>query len=187
MATDMMRAAGANVQPVITARRVTLRPLRMSDMGLMELYAGDKRVSGFTTSIPHPLPPGATEAFITKSNAPDRSEDVWALDGSASGLGELVGVIGLDRMEGVGRRQSAVGYWVAPQMWNTGLASEALKALIEVNPQGCETIFGEVFQDNEISARVLTNAGFEYIGDAEAYSVARGNTVTTWTYMKKLA
>ena len=32
----------------------------------------------------------------------------------------------------------------------------------------------------------LTNAGFEYIGDAEAFSVARGTPVPTWTYLRRL-
>lgn len=173
-------------QPVIAATRVTLRSLRASDKGLLELYAGDTRVASFTRSIPHPLPPGAAEALIRKANADDRVEDIWAMDGSNAGLGELVGLIGLERMEAGKRRQSEIAYWVAPAMWNSGLASEAVGALINANPQDCDTIFAEVFQDNPGSARVLTNAGFEYLGDAEAYAVARSGKVQTWTYLKKL-
>ena len=48
-----------------------------------------------------------------------------------------------------------------------------------------DTIFSAVFQDNPASARVLTNCGFEYVGDAEAFSVARNAKVTTWTYIRK--
>lgn len=173
-------------QPVIRAERVTLRPLQRSDQGLLELYAGDLRVAEYTRSIPHPLPPGATEAFIARALAEGRSEDVWAIDGSAAGLGELVGVIALDRMEDAPKKQSEIGYWIAPGLWNSGFASEAVQALLEANPQDCQTIFAEVFQDNPISARVLTNAGFEYIGDAEAFSVARNAQVTTWTYLRKM-
>ncbi|TCM77325.1 GNAT family N-acetyltransferase [Rhodovulum steppense] len=170
-------------QPVIEATRFVLRPVRRSDAGLLGLYTGDERVARFTRSIPHPLPPGTTEAFIQRAQNRDHSEDVWVMDGAAQGLSEVLGVIGLDRME---RDQSQIGYWVAPAFWNTGLASEAVHALIAANPQGCKTIFAEVFQDNPGSARVLTNAGFEYIGDAEAFSVARGAKVATWTYLKKL-
>ena len=47
-------------------------------------------------------------------------------------------------------------------------------------------MFASVFQDNPASARVLTNCGFEYLGDAESFSVARGATVPTWTYSRKL-
>jgi RimJ/RimL family protein N-acetyltransferase len=170
-------------QPVIETERFTLRPLRRSDLGLLELYAGDQRVARATRTIPHPLPPGAVEAFIGRVTQPERDEDVWAMDGTKTGLGELLGTINLKRMD---RGQSEVGYWVAPAFWNTGLASEAVRALIAANPRGDKTLFAEVLQDNPVSARVLTNAGFAYIGDAEAYSVARGATVATWTYLKKL-
>ena len=172
-------------QPIVPAERITLRPLQKSDQGLLDLYAGDLRVASFTRSIPRPLPPGATEAFIARSLAADRTEDVWAMDGTASGMGELLGVIGLDRMEGAAR-QAEIGYWVAPALWNTGLASEAVRALLAANPLRSETVFAEVFQSNPISARVLTNAGFEYLGDAEAFCVARGATVPTWTYLRRL-
>ena len=92
-------------------------------------------------------------------------------------------MIGLKRMD---RNQSEVGYWVAPPFWNTGLASDALQALIDANPLGNETIFASVFQDNPASARVLTHCGFKYLGDAESFSVARNASVPTWTYSRKL-
>ncbi|OLS52101.1 GNAT family N-acetyltransferase [Rhodovulum sulfidophilum] len=170
-------------QPPIVAERFVLRPVRRSDAGLLSLYTSDLRVARFTRSIPHPLPPGATEAFIHRAQDPERSEDVWVMDGAEQGLSEVLGVIALDRME---RDQSEIGYWVAPAFWNTGIASEAVGALLAANPQKAKTVFAEVFQDNPGSARVLTNAGFEYIGDAEAYSVAREAKVATWTYLKKL-
>ena len=106
------------------------------------------------------------------------------MDATKVGGSELMGVIALERMD---RNQSEVGYWVAPAFWNTGLASEAVRALVEANPMGNATMFASVFQDNAASARVLVNCGFEYIGDAEAYSVARQAKVPTWTYICKLA
>jgi RimJ/RimL family protein N-acetyltransferase len=92
-------------------------------------------------------------------------------------------VISLTRLD-VG--QSEVAYWVAPTAWNLGVASAAVGSLIAANPQGCRTIFATVQQDNPASARVLTNSGFVYLGDAEAFCLARGATVPTWTYCRKL-
>lgn len=170
-------------QATITAARFILRPLRASDAGLLEMYAGDRRVAEATRSIPHPLPPGATAAFIDRSLGEGRKGDTWVLDGAASGLSEVLGVISLRPMD---RGQSEIGYWVAPAFWGTGLASEAVRSLVEANPQGAKTLFAEVFQDNPASARVVTNAGFEYLGDAETYCVARGANVPTWTYLRRL-
>lgn len=170
-------------QPLIETDRVDLRPLRRSDMGLIEMYASDERVARMTTSIPHPLPPGVTESFVTRAMTKDRIEDVWAMDGTRMGGPELMGLISLERMD---RNQSEVGYWVAPAFWNTGLASDVVRALVDANPMDNDTMFASVFQDNPASARVLTNCGFNYIGDAESYSLARAGQVPTWTYLCKL-
>jgi RimJ/RimL family protein N-acetyltransferase len=170
-------------QPVVQADRFCLRPLQPSDVGLIEHYASDKRVAAMTTSIPHPLPPGAAKAYVDRSLSDKRDEDIWAIDGTAAGGSEVMGLISLHRMD---RNQSEVGYWVAPPFWNTGLASEAVEALVKANPLGNATMFASVFQDNPASARVLTHCGFEYIGDAESFSVARNATVKTWTYLKRM-
>ena len=188
MTLDMIRAERAQIAtppmgPVIHAGRFDLRPVRRSDAGLFAHYAGDQRVAEGTRSIPHPLPPGAAESFVARAMAGEGEEDIWVMDGSLSGLPEVLGVISLKRID---RGQSEVGYWVAPAFWNLGIASDAVRALVEANPQKNRTIFAEVFQDNPGSARVLTNAGFTYLGDAETHSVARGARVPTWTYLKKL-
>lgn len=171
-------------QPVIETERFLLRPLRKSDAGLLAMHAGDKRVAEATRAIPHPLPPGATEAYIARAQSQDRVEDVWVMDGSAINHAEVLGVTWLTRMD---REQSEITFWVAPAFWNTGIASDAVRAMVAANPHDAKTMFAEVFQDNPASARVITNAGFEYLGDAEAYSVARDATVPTWTYIKKLS
>lgn len=168
---------------LIEAERCVLRPLAVSDRGLIELYSGDERVARMTRSIPHPLPPGAVEAYIARSHADDRTEDVWVMDGTRIGGPELMGILSLQRMD---RNQTEIRYWVAPAFWNTGLASTSIPAVLAANPNDNETIFAEVFQDNPASARVLTNSGFSYLGDAETFSVARNANVPTWTYSKRL-
>lgn len=170
-------------QITIETDRFDLRPLRHSDAGLISLFASDERVARNTKSIPYPLPPGAVEAFIARALSSERAEDVWAIDGNKSGGGEVMGLIGLKKIE---REQSEAGYWVAPLFWNSGLASSALETLLKANPQSSRTVFASVFQDNPASARVLTHCGFDYLGDAESFSVARGATVATWTYSLKL-
>jgi RimJ/RimL family protein N-acetyltransferase len=177
-----MKLESLSPQPVITTDRLSLRSLRRSDSGLIAHYASDPRVARGTRSIPHPYPPGAAEALVDRAMTSSRLDDIWALDGSGAGLGEVLGLIHLARLD---RNQSEVSYWVAPAFWNTGLASEAVRGLIAANPHGAAQIFAEVFQDNPGSARVLTNCGFDYLGDAEAFSVARNATVPTWTYTLK--
>lgn len=180
MTLDMMPAAK---NPQITAGRFVLRGMRKSDVGLCAMYAADVRVAQATRSIPHPLPTGATEQFIERAISGTTKGTIWVMDGTAAGLSEVLGVISLKPMD---RGQSEIGYWVAPAFWNTGIASDAVGALMAANPLGDRTVFAEVFQDNPASAAVLTHAGFGYLGDAEVFCVARGARVPTWTYVKKL-
>lgn len=170
-------------QQTIAAKRFELRPLRESDQGLIAFHAGDTRVAHMTSSIPHPYPPGAAEAYVARALNPSREIDVWAIDGTRDGESELKGIISLKRMD---RNQTEVSFWIAPAYWNTGIASEALQALVEANPTHSATMFAAVFQDNPASARVLIHCGFEYLGDAETYSVSRDANVPTWTYSRKL-
>lgn len=173
----------AAAQPVVETDRFVLRGIRQSDVGLMEHYASDKRVASMTQAIAHPLPPGAMQALVDRAQLAERDEDVWVMDGTLSGGAEVMGVISLSRMD---RNQSEIAYWVGPPFWNTGLASDAVQALVDANPLNNKTIFASVFQDNPASGRVLTHCGFEYIGDAESFAVSRNAIVPTWTYLKRM-
>jgi len=170
-------------QPVIETERFDLRPLRRADLGMIEHHGGDARVARNTRSFPHPMPPGMAEAFVNRAMADERAEEVWAMDATKSGGSEFMGLIALEKMD---RNQSEVSYWVAPPFWNTGFASQAVEALVQANPLSNQTMFASVFQDNPASARVLTHCGFDYLGDAENFSVARDANVPTWTYSRKL-
>ncbi|WP_299359957.1 GNAT family N-acetyltransferase [uncultured Paracoccus sp.] len=170
-------------QPTIAAGRFALRPLRPSDAGLIAHYMADRRLAEGTRTIPHPLPPGAAQAYVTRALAPDRQQDVWAIDASAFDQCELVGVVSLTRLED---ERSELEFWIGPGFWNTGFATEAVQALVSANPHGARTIFAEAFQDNPGSAKVLTNCGFSYLGNAESWSVARRARVPTWTYLRQM-
>ncbi len=179
----LLKEKAPTVQAIMPTERFTLRPVKRSDAGLLGLYLGDGRVAEMTRVIPHPLPPEYVTNLIERSAADDRIEDFWAIDGTAHGHAEVMGVVKMARLD---RNQSEIRYWVAPAFWNTGIASEAVAAILQANPQGATEIYAEVFQDNPRSARVLTTAGFAYLGDAEAFSVARNKVVPTWTYIRKM-
>jgi len=169
-------------QTTINADRFVLRPPQVSDAGLVAMYLADATLARNMRSVPHPLPPGTVEALITRAQHPERTEDVWIMDGSAHGNAEVLGAITLRAMD---RDQSEISGWVATAFENAGFATEAMKALVQANPQNSACFLAEAFQDNAVSARVLTNCGFEYLGDAEAFSVARKAMVPTWTYILK--
>ncbi|MFS4437760.1 GNAT family N-acetyltransferase [Paracoccaceae bacterium GXU_MW_L88] len=162
--------------PELTTDRLTLRAPRMSDSGLLAHYASDKQVAWNTTSIPHPYPKGAAEAFLTRKAA---AVD-WVIDGTISELDEFLGLITL---AGKGDETAEIGYFIAPIFWGTGIASEAVQRVVDhARKAGIKRLVASVFQDNPASAKVLSKAGFAYTGDDEAFSVARGAMVPRWRY-----
>lgn len=169
-----------NTPPEIRTERFLLRPVQPDDLGALELHAGDERVARGTRTIPHPLPPGMMSGMIERALVPDREEDLYVI---ANDAGDLMGSVRLECMD---RGQCEISYWVVPGLWGSGIATEALRAFIEANPFGYKTLFAAVFQDNLVSARILSNLGFAYLGEAEYFSIARNGQVPTWTYLKRL-
>jgi RimJ/RimL family protein N-acetyltransferase len=167
-------------RPDLATPRLRLRRPTRADAALIHLYASDARVARMTTSIPHPNPPGSAEAFVERVAGPDAREIVWAIDAGAEGENGLIGVISLaPRAEGT----AEIGYWIAPAFWNAGYAGEAVEAVTaEAARQGLAALTARVFQDNVAAARVLTRAGFAYVGEDAAFSVARGAMVPTFLY-----
>lgn len=174
---------GAPLQAIIRTERLVIRPVDIADTGLLELHRGDARAARGTQTIPHPLPPGATEAFVRRASDPGRSEDIWIIDATPCKGSHVSGMIRLKRLD---RGQSDIRYWVAPDTWGSHFASEAVQAIVDANPHDCDLLCAEVFQDNPASARVLINTGFQWLGDAETFSVARNALVPTWTYTRKM-
>ena len=170
-------------QTTVIADRFVLRAPQTSDAGLIAMHLADEKLARGTRAVPHPLPPGTVEALIARAQHPDRTEDIWVMDGTGTDHAEVLGLITLRAMD---RNQSEVFFWVAPTFWNVGIATEAVESLLRANPHRADRYFAEAFQDNPGSARVLTNCGFDYLGDAEAFSVARNATVPTWTYTLKM-
>jgi RimJ/RimL family protein N-acetyltransferase len=173
----------AGTRGVLVTSRLLLRPLRRSDAGLLRLYAGDVRVARMTGRIPHPYPPGAAESFIEAALSGRQAERVWAMDGTPSGAGELIGLISaIPRAAGT----IEVGYWVGPPFWNTGYATEALNAVVAcLREEGVPRLLATVFADNPASAQVVLHAGFVETGTGSGFCVARGETVPTRIFTRE--
>ena len=162
--------------PILKTKRLTLRPLRESDAAMIALYVGDIRVAQNLAVVPHPYPPGAAEAFIERSLKGENDEIVWAIELN----GELIGIISFVQMDGA---RGNMGYWLAPQLWGAGYTPEALEAVVKfARSMGLTGLDASVHQDNPGSARVLIKEGFEYCGDTDSHSVARGGIVRSWKY-----
>lgn len=163
---------------LIETGRLTLRRPRASDAGPISLYAGDLRVARMTTSIPHPYPPGAAEAFVERTLKDVTREHVWVMDATKSDGAEFIGVISLIARDDF----TEIGYWVGPPFWNTGYASEAAVAVVAAT--GDAPLVARVSVGNDASVQVLANAGFVKSGQDETFCVAL-NRMTPVTIFRR--
>ncbi len=68
-----------------------------------------------------------------------------------------------------------VTYWLGRAYWGRGIATDALKAFLEEDPQ--RPMFGRVVKDSVGSRRVLEKCGFEVCGEDKGFAAGRGAEV----------
>lgn len=85
--------------------------------------------------------------------------------------GEVAGYVASFAREG----QPEVCYWVDRAVWNRGVATRALEALLARVP--ARPMYARVAKDNGASLRVLEKCGFVVCGEGTYFSNSRGAEV----------
>ena len=82
-----------------------------------------------------------------------------------------------------------LGYWLAPEAWGRGYATEAGRVVIEMarHALGIRRLVAQPFADNPASARVLCKLGFVETGRSRLHAPARSGEVETIDFALDLA
>jgi RimJ/RimL family protein N-acetyltransferase len=75
-----------------------------------------------------------------------------------------------------------VTYWVDRAMWGRGIATAALRQLLELVVD--RPIHGRAASDNAGSIRVLEKCGFERVGEERGFARARGEEIDEVVYRR---
>lgn len=144
--------------PVLTTQRLVLRPFRMDDAPAVARMLLTPHIAEHTLNFPHPYPPGFAEDWISRHRAwAERGIHLqWAItlrDGTP--VGAIGMALSADPPHG------DIGYWIGPDFWNRGYATEATRAVIAYGfgTLRLPRIQATCFVENEASARVLQKAG----------------------------
>jgi RimJ/RimL family protein N-acetyltransferase len=143
---------------------VALRPVEAEDLDAIFDQMRDPeavRMAAFT-----PEDPGDRGAFDAKMATIMCSPDVtlWAITRDD----RLVGTIGAFVLEGT----MEVTYWIDRACWGQGVASEALRLLLDVVP--VRPLGARVASDNAGSLRVLLKSGFQVLATEVSFAPGRG-------------
>ncbi|MGW6530606.1 GNAT family N-acetyltransferase [Streptomyces venezuelae] len=85
--------------------------------------------------------------------------------------GDVVGNAGVYGEPG----EREVTYWIDRAYWGRGLATAALRGLLELEPQ--RPLFARAAADNAASIRVLEKCGFRISAQDRGYAPARGKEI----------
>ena len=153
------------MQPFLESTRLVLRPFQSGDAQAVQRLAGDRRVADAATTIPHPYPDGAAEAWIATHTpsfiaGTEVTYAVTLLDG-----GSLVGTVSLLDISKKHAR-AELGYWTGVEYWGSGYCTEAVCRLIPFAYEhlGVTKIVARCLARNPASARVMEKAGLKKEG-----------------------
>ncbi|MGD9649917.1 MAG: GNAT family N-acetyltransferase [Dongiaceae bacterium] len=168
--------------PPLQTERLSLRILRLSDAPLIYHTMNQRNVAESLAEVPYPYPLGAAEEFIKYTHEALSRQDRVDLAIERREDRKFLGVIGFRK---AAKHDSNVGYWIIPEYWGQGYASEALQRITQYAFEiaKMKKLEGSALADNLPSRRVLEKAGFVFKDFYLKNFPARGRLVRLANYI----
>lgn len=147
----------------LRTERLFLRPAWLEDAPELTRAIGHEPVVRMLSRVPWPYREEHAREWIAAPRDPYLPTLLVTLPDER---GRIVGCCGLHEDDG----GVEVGYWIEPDSWGRGYASEALSGLLSLaGLAGHRRIVSRHAADNPASGRVLRKAGFRPTGRARAF------------------
>ena len=140
--------------------RLLFRPWSEEDAPALFRLASDPDVGPRAGWPPH----GSVEESLEVIRNIFSNDHTWAL--VLKDKGELIGCMGYyvfgESNIDIGPDDAELGYWIGKPYWNRGLATEALRFMVDYcfNTVGFITLWSDFFLDNPASGGVMEKCGF---------------------------
>lgn len=146
-------------RPDLETERLLLRRPVHTDRSAIAAICGRIEVARSLARVPHPYTEADAEFFLAEIVP---TAWVWAI--VPQGSDTLVGVIGLHPEPAADTAE--LGYWLAPEAWGRGYATEAGRAVVAYGfaALGMPFLVSGHFARNPASGRVLAKLGFVVTG-----------------------
>ncbi|WP_238542282.1 GNAT family N-acetyltransferase [Sphingomonas sp. PAMC 26621] len=163
--------------------RLTLRPGWPEDAPALAAAIAHEPVVAMLARAPWPYTVDDATAFLTLP--PDHHSPRLLILAREEARSRIIGGIGLTRDDS----GYELGYWLTPDAWGRGYATEAGRALLDTarHALGLRHLHALHFEDNPASGRVLRKLGFFETGAETRACRARGKDVAGLRYSLDLA
>lgn len=157
-------------------QRLTLRPGWPEDAAALTQAIAHEGVAMKLARLPWPYTRSHAEEWLARSQG-HGDESRIILAHRDDGEPQLIGAVGI-HPAGDGTSLE-LGYWLTPDAWGRGYATEAGRAMLGIARygMGLRRLVSGHFLDNPASGRVLTKLGFRRTGEEMRHCVARGQYV----------
>ena len=162
--------------------RLLLRPGWVEDAPQLHAAIAVEAVAMKLAQLPWPYTTEDAAAWLGRDRGESECDCVILL--RTPGAPTLIGGVGIGLRDGA----HELGYWIAPEHWGRGYATEAAKAVVAMARDSLklERLTSGHFTDNPASGRVLAKLGFDVTGEESRHCLARGHDVPCVTMTKTL-
>jgi RimJ/RimL family protein N-acetyltransferase len=152
-------------KPRLEGDRIVLRPLEDSDASTLYENVKEYEMARWLINIPHPYPEDGALEFINKSKELMEKGESYEMAIEFKETSEVIGVMSFCKVDQK-HRNAELGYWVAKDHRNKGIATEAASALLAYGFKklNLERIYAKCFVDNKPSKRIMEKLGMDYEG-----------------------
>lgn len=160
--------------PKIETERLILSELKAEDVAAIVQYAGNKKISDYTSHIPFPYEEKDAVFWINQAHQGYRNGSHLTLGLHLKPDNEFVGGMGLTIDQRFKRAE--LGYWIAEEQWNKGYTSEAAKALIDYafKEMDLHKITSSYMRMNPASGKVMEKCGMHKEGEQKDQILKNG-------------
>lgn len=158
-------------------KRLTLRPGWPEDAAALAQAVAFEQVAFKLSRLPWPYTHDDAVTWLTMDRTPDNV--VCLIFAHEQATPRLIGNIGVHPADD-GSGGHEIGYWLTPDAWGRGYATEAGQAMLGIAryAMGLKRLVSGHFVDNPASANVLRKLGFRPTGRIEPqFCRARGRAV----------
>ncbi|WP_267241386.1 GNAT family N-acetyltransferase [Streptomyces sp. PR69] len=145
---------------------ISLREVRAEDLDLFFAQMQDPEAARMAAFTPEdPADRGRFDAHWARVLASGDINRTVLADGVPAGHAAVYGPPG----------EREVTYWIGRGHWGRGVATAALRALLELVPE--RPLYARAAADNAGSLRVLSKCGFRVTGKGRGFAHARGEEI----------
>ncbi|MNI51338.1 putative ribosomal N-acetyltransferase YdaF [compost metagenome] len=169
-------------QVVLETSRLLMRRYREEDAKSVYQVVSQRAIAETTIMLPHPYPRQTVDWWINYVNGNFDQGKAYEFGlFKKDSPGDYIGNCGLVSISGE-HNNGELGFFVRPEDWNTGYATEACQALLEFgfDNLGLERIFGRCMAKNPGSKRVMEKSGLTLEGLARHEVLKWGMYEDVW-------